>query len=114
MVQLGYFTLDTPDIDRARIFYAALFGWSFDAAASGPAYAHVADSDPPFGFTKVERRSDYPHLYFRVDDIAAACARVTELGGKAAMPAESVSGLSAVVCDDQGTSFSLWQAAEGY
>ena len=33
---------------------------------------------------------------------------------KAAVPAESPSGLSAVVCDDQGVSFSLWQAAEGY
>jgi len=26
MVQLGYFTVDTPDIDKARAFFSALFG----------------------------------------------------------------------------------------
>lgn len=114
MVQLGYFTLDTPDIDRARAFYGALFGWTFDEGASGPTYAHVADSAPAFGFSKVERKSDYPHLYFRVEDIAATCTRVCELGGRTAMTSESTTGLSVVVSDDQGTSFSLWQPAEGY
>lgn len=114
MVQLGYFTLDTLDIARAKVFYGGLFGWRFDEQASKPTYAHVADSDPAFGFTKVERLGAFPHLYFRVDDIEAACARVVELGGKAAMPSRTDSGLSCSVCDDQGLSFSLWQPAEGY
>ena len=114
MIQLGYFTLDTLDIARAKAFYGALFGWTFDKANSHAAYAHVANSDPACGFTKVERISSASSLYFRVDDIAAMCARVTELGGKAAVPSESPSGLSAVVCDDQGLSFSLWQPAAGY
>lgn len=114
MVQLGYFTLNTGDIGKARAFYGALFGWTFDDEASKSTYAHVKDSDPPFGFVKSERPASEPNLYFRVDDIAAACARVTELGGKAAMPAESATGLSVVVADDQGVSFSLWQPAEGY
>lgn len=113
MIQLGYFTIDTPDVDKARAFYGALFGWRFDEGASGPTYAHVADSEPAFGFTKVERAGAFPNLYFRVDDIAGVCARVVELGGKAAVPSESASGLSAVVSDDQGVSFSLWQAAPG-
>ena len=86
MIQLGYFTLDTPDVEKARAFYAGLFGWRFDETASSPTYAHVAGSDPAFGLTKGENKT-FPNLYFRVDDIHAACARVTELGGKAAMPA---------------------------
>ncbi len=113
MIQLGYFTLDTPDIGKARAFYAALFGWTFDEAASGPTYAHVADSDPPFGFTKAERASQLPHLYFRVEDVDALCKRVTELGGKAAVPSDSATGRSVVVSDDQGVSFSLWRPAAG-
>lgn len=112
MIQLGYFTLDTPDVDKARAFYSALFGWRFDEESSHPTYAHVADSQPPFGLCKGER-SAFPHLYFRVPDIKAACDRVVELGGKAAIPAESASGLSAVVSDDQGVSFSLWQPGPG-
>ena len=114
MIQLGYFTVDTPDIDKARAFFGALFGWSFDEAASGPTYAHVADSNPPFGFTKAERASQLPHLYFRVEDVDALCKRVTELGGKAAVPSDSATGRSVVVSDDQGVSFSLWQPAAGY
>ena len=113
MIQLGYFTIDTPDIDKARAFYGAVFGWTFDEASSHPTYAHVADSDPPFGFTKVERAKDFPHLYFRVDDVEALCERIVAHGGKAAVPSESRSGLTAVVEDDQGVSFSLWQAAPG-
>lgn len=114
MVNLGYFTIDTPDVAKARAFYGALFGWTFDEDASKPTYAHVADSNPPFGFTKVERASGAPNLYFRVDDIDAVCKRVTELGGKAAVPSESASGRSCAVSDDQGVSFSLWQPKAGY
>jgi len=114
MVQLGYFTIDTQDIDKARAFYGGLFGWTFDEAASSPTYLQVADSRPPFGFVKVERAKDFPHLYFRVDDVNALCERVAELGGKAAVPSESRSGLTAVVSDDQGVSFSLWQPAAGF
>jgi predicted enzyme related to lactoylglutathione lyase len=114
MVQLGYFTIDTQDIDKARAFYGGLFGWTFDEAESTPTYLHVAGSQPPFGFTKVERAKDFPHLYFRVDDVSALCERVAELGGKAAVPSESRSGLTAVVSDDQGVSFSLWQPAPGF
>jgi predicted enzyme related to lactoylglutathione lyase len=113
-VQLGYFTLDTADVGKAKAFYGALFGWTFDEDASRSTYAHVKDSDPPFGFVKAERPASETNLYFRVDDIAATCARLTELGGKASIPAESATGLSAVVCDDQGVSFSLWQAAGGF
>ena len=49
-----------------------------------------------------------------VDDVDAVCKRVTELGGKAAAPADSASGRSAVVSDDQGVSFSVWQPAPGF
>jgi predicted enzyme related to lactoylglutathione lyase len=113
MVQLGYFTLDTLDIEKAKAFYGALFGWRFDSDASSPTYAHVADSDPAFGFSKVERAREFTHLYFRVEDVDVLCDRVTELGGKAAIPSDSASGRSAVVSDDQGVSFSLWRPAAG-
>ncbi|MFN3816112.1 VOC family protein [Brevundimonas sp.] len=109
--ELGYFTLDTPDIDRARAFYGGLFGWTFDEASSHETYAHVADAGIPFGFVKGERK-DYSHLYFRVDDIDALCVRISEMGGKCAVPADSRSGKSVTACDDQGISFGLWQPPE--
>ena len=112
--RLGYFTIDTPDVAKAKAFYSGLFGWAFDEAASHPTYAHVAGIDnPAFGIRKGERK-DFPHLYFEVEDITAACARVVELGGKAAIPAQSDSGMSVAVSDDQGVSISLWQPASDY
>jgi predicted enzyme related to lactoylglutathione lyase len=114
MIQLGYFTLDTQDMDKARAFYGGLFGWTFDEDQSSPNYLHVAGSEPPFGLTKVERPKDFTHLYFRVDDVGALCERVAQLGGKAAVPSESRSGRTALVSDDQGVSFSLWQPAPGF
>jgi predicted enzyme related to lactoylglutathione lyase len=112
MIQLGYFTLDTPDLDKARAFYGGLFGWAFDEAASHETYAHVADSEPPFGLRKGECKV-FTHLYFRVEDIDALCLKAVSLGGKAEVPAESGSGISVSIRDDQGVSFSLWQAAPG-
>ena len=114
MIQLGYFTIDTADIAKARAFYSALLGWSFDEAISGPTYAHVAGSKPAFGFTKAERPGQFPHMYFRVDDVDALCRRAVELGGKAAVPSDSSTGRSVVICDDQGVSFSLWQPGPGF
>ena len=114
MIQLGYFTIDTEDLDKARAFYAALFGWTFDKAQSHLTYAHVAGGQPSFGFVKVERPKNNEHLYFRVEDVDGLCERVSDLGGKAAVPSDSGSGRTAVVSDDQGVSFSLWQPAPGF
>jgi len=114
MIQLGYFTIDTHDVAKARAFYSALPGWTFDEAISGPTYAHVAGSKPAFGFTKAERPGQFPHMYFRVDDVDALCRRAVELGGKAAVPSDGSTGRSVVVSDDQGVSFSLWQPGPGF
>ena len=114
MIQLGYFTIDTENLEKARAFYSALFGWAFDEAQSHPAYAHVAGGQPSFGFIKVERAKNNEHLYFRVDDVDALCERVVDRGGRAAVPSDSESGRTAVVSDDQGVSFSLWQPAPGF
>lgn len=109
--RLGYFVIETPDVEKAKAFYAALFGWTFEAGASSPTYAHVqasgAEGEAAFGLVKGEKK-DFSHLYFQVTDVDAACKRVSELGGRAAMPSDSASGRSAIVCDDQGVSFALW------
>jgi Predicted enzyme related to lactoylglutathione lyase len=112
-VQLGYFTLATPDIDRARAFYAALFDWTFAVDPGHPTYAHVTGSNPPFGFVLAEAAPDQPNLYFRVTDIGAVCERAVSLGGRAMDMVQTVTGFSCVCTDDQGVSFSLWQAAPG-
>lgn len=109
--RLGYFFFETPDLEKAKAFYGGLFGWTFDEDWSNPAYAHVkaagAAGETHFGVVKGEKK-DFSHLFFQVPDVDAACERVVQLGGRAAIPSDTPSGRNVVACDDQGVSFGLW------
>lgn len=107
--ELGYFALPVADLEKGRAFYAGLFGWRL---AAGEQYAHIENTTPPGGL--VRKAGDTAQIWFRVDDIRAAAARVQELGGEASEPSESASGWHCDCRDDQGTRFSLWQPAPGY
>jgi PhnB protein len=115
--ELGYWTLNVPDVARGRAFYGALLGWAIDAPgpdSSGThTYAHVHNTKVPMGL------HDGPGgaretLYYRVDDLAATTARVLELGGEVLEVQEYASGGNARCRDDQGIEFQLWQPAPGY
>lgn len=112
IVEPGYFTISVEDLDKAIEFYSGLFGWEFEAEEDS-IYAHVANTEFPFGFVE-DGAQDVSNLYFRVEDIDLMIDRVYELGGEAREVMESESGLSVPCADNQGTRFSLWQPAEGY
>jgi len=112
-VELGYLTLSVKDLERAKVFYGELFGWEFEAGASGPGYAHVKNTALPMGLTNNGPLAA-ANLYFRVPDLAAAESRVRELGGSIVSEYNSPTGDGALCRDDQGTEFSLWQPAPGF
>jgi uncharacterized protein len=112
---LGYLTLGVPDVDRAAAFYHGLFGWHAEpatpsAAGGGASYRHVTSTALPLGLAD-HHLDDRLHLYFRVDDAAAATARVGDLGGRPGDLGASETGLSTLCHDDQGLVFGLWQPA---
>ncbi len=109
--ELGYFTIPVSDMKRGRAFFGTLFGWQF-APDADDRYAHIGNTAPPGGLHSTEGSS--PQVWFKVDDIQAAVARVRQLGGQAEAPQESPSGWSTACRDDQGTHFNLWQPAPGY
>ena len=106
-VELGYFTLRVKDLERARAFYGALFDWRI---AEG---GHVENTTFPLGVSAGEP-ADASFAYFRVDDIEAMTKRVEELGGVIRDRHDYRTGPNAICADDQGTVFSLWQAAPGF
>ena len=112
-VEVGYLTFATPDTSVASRFYGALFGWETEAGHLGDEYAHVGNTKLPMGMTPGPI-DEAPVLYFRVRDIAAAVARVRDLGGLVVSEATFESGPNAVCRDDQGREFQLWQPAPGY
>jgi predicted enzyme related to lactoylglutathione lyase len=109
--------LITTDLDAAKTFYKAVFGW--DAADQGPpgqppAYTEWKLSDRSIGGMLLKNEqmpADMPPnwgVYFAVSDADAAVAKVQELGGSLFMgPIDMEPGRFAVVCDDQGAVFSV-------
>ncbi len=114
----AWIDLMTPDIDAARAFYQAVFGWEYDAG------------DPEFGGYTTARlgdrmtaglmgqQPDAPampaawNLYFATDNIEADVANAVTSGAKVLYPAMAVGDLGHMAtCEDPtGAAFSFWQA----
>jgi uncharacterized protein len=108
--ELSFFELGVGDMARAREFYGSLFGWEFVEEGEG---ATIETPNIPGGIHPGDEGAS-PYLFFRVDDLDAALARVRELGGEVGGYASSedpdtVSRFGRfVLCrDDQGSSFGL-------
>ena len=112
--------LMTPDIDAARKFYHAVFGWEYDIG------------DPEFGGYTTARlgkrttaglMGNQPgappmpsawSLYFATENIEADVARAVKLGAKVLYPPMVVGEFgSMATCEDPtGAAFSFWQAGQ--
>jgi len=114
-VEPGYITMQTRDLDRARAFYGALFGWQVERGHVEGG-GHIANTRFPMGFLASEEAepSGPVTLYFRVDDIERYARRVEELGGRVLARSEHPSGGGAECVDDQGFRFDLLRPAPGY
>jgi uncharacterized protein len=110
--QMVHVEIPAGDTAKARDFWGGLFGWQFQAMEGSPTEYHMTRfSDTQGGaIMESEGGASGPRVYFDVDDINAATAKVNELGGKAADPAPVPSmGWFAVCKDNGGNEFGLWQ-----
>jgi predicted enzyme related to lactoylglutathione lyase len=105
--------LATPDLDAAQAFYSGLFGWTTQPFEGSPTpYLMIQSGDRVNGGMRpLDPPQLPPHwlVYFAVDDLDAALARVEEHGGtKHAGPIELPMARIAVVADPQGAMFALY------
>ncbi len=109
---IAYLTLLVPDGERAARFFGALFGWELEPGYRPGAF-HISSITPPAG---IDTGAVDPaiRLFFRVDDIEAAAARVRELGGQVLAMGDNESGGNAECVDDQGLRFDLIRPRPGY
>jgi hypothetical protein len=112
--------LATRDINTAKDFYKAVFGWVGDTNAfEGTTYTEWKLDDRSVG-GMIQIDEDWPDeipshwiVYFHVDDCDVAAARAEELGGKVAVPPTDIPpGRFAVISDPQEAMFSIIQPAE--
>lgn len=107
--------LGVPDLRRALDFYAAVFGWEYDAGPAATdgytiarlrnkAVAGIAAAEPDPGGT-------WWTVYFATADCAAAVARAEAAGATVVVPTDEVPdrGTLAVLRDSVGAPFGLWQ-----
>jgi uncharacterized protein len=110
--QMVHVEIPAGDTAKAREFWGGLFGWQFQAFDGSPTEYHMTQFSDTQGGAITEADGDKrgPRVYFDVDDINAATARVSELGGNGgqAMPVPSM-GWFAVCADSEGNEFGLWQ-----
>jgi uncharacterized protein len=132
---LNFNDLNTRDVEGAKAFYGAVFGWETLALEGGfqmwtlPGYGdHLEESDPdirkrnaeldaPVGFEDVvaslapipEDQPDVPPHWgvtFAVDDADAVAAKTTELGGTVIVPPLDAPWVRmTLIADPQGATF---------
>jgi uncharacterized protein len=118
-----HFEVPYDDADRARAFYADVFGWSiqpvpefeYNFVQTGP----VGDQGMPtevgyIGGGMFQRQDDVdrPVITIEVDDMTAAVQRVEEHGGTAVGEPMQVGdmGIAGYFTDSEGNLMGLWQS----
>jgi predicted enzyme related to lactoylglutathione lyase len=117
-----HFEVPYDDADRARSFYADVFGWKinsipemqYDIVATGPADDRGMPAEPGYIGGGMGQRGDYmskPVITIAVDDVKEALDRVRANGGTAISEPIPVGdmGIAAYFDDSEGNRMGLWQ-----
>ena len=105
--------LITDNADAATAFYQAVVGLTTEAMdMGGSSYTVLKAGEEMVGGTQAPPMEGIPnhwHVYFAVDNLDAALAKASELGGTVAVPPfDTPIGPMAVLTDPQGAMFSLF------
>lgn len=110
--QMVHVEIPAGNSAKARQFWGSLFGWQFEQYPGPTEYHMTRFSDTQGGaiYAPDPANKRGARVYFDVDDISSATARVNELGGEAgeAMPVPGM-GWFAMCTDTEGNEFGLWQ-----
>jgi uncharacterized protein len=112
--ELSFLELGVEDVERGRAFYEGLFGWRFEPGPSGQGFT-IGTPNVRGGMHGGDRAAA-PYVFFAVDDMEAALARVRELGGlveemdvEGGEDSVAQFGRFKLCRDDQGSPFGLHQ-----
>jgi uncharacterized protein len=121
MNKVVHFEIPADDIAKAQKFYGNVFGWEFKAWSDEYSLAITAKSDAddnPLepgaingGIQKRSHRAKTPTFVIQVDSIDNTLKNIETLGGKVAIPKESIGdmGFYAQFDDPEGNRIGLFQ-----
>ncbi len=108
--------LSTTDLEAAKAFYTALFGWGYkESDNTDMAYTEIQlDGEKQFGgmYKKPPEMSEVPShwiSYVSVDDVDASLEKAVELGGTVAVPAMDIPGTGrfGMITDPTGAAIAM-------
>ena len=108
---LSWTELVTPDVVRARSFYADLLGWEYEVDGGG--YTAIRNGGRPNGGMREQTEQErggpaHWHPYVMVERADDAIRTAERAGGRRLSPPhETVLGRLALVADPQGAAFAL-------
>ena len=116
----AHFAIEADDLERAKKFYARLFGWSFEAWGPPGFYMISAkEGGPPGTFGSLQARQHGKsdgglQCTFAVADVDASAKAVVAAGGTIEMARMTIAtvGHLVTVCDTEGNHFGLMQYDE--
>jgi len=112
--EITHIEFPADDTERAKRFYAAVAGWTFDEVEGFPGY-HMFRSGPASGGAIARRGEMAPQalrIYISVDSLEEAAAAAEASGGTVVEPPTEIGqgmGRFAVVRDTEGNEVGLWQ-----
>ena len=118
-----HFEVPYDDADRARAFYADVFGWNiqqmpefeYNFVSTGPTSDQGMPVEPGYiggGMFQRAEPLNRPVITINVDDMQAALAKVAEHGGAAVGEPMDVGdmGTAGYFTDSEGNLMGLWQS----
>ena len=119
-----HFEIPFEDGDRARGFYADVFGWNimnmpemnYTMVSTGPTDEQGPPSEPGFingGMLQRDAPVGSPVIVVDVEDIDGSLEKIEKLGGSTVLAKQAVAdmGFSAYFKDPEGNLMGLWQTA---
>lgn len=125
--EVGHFEIPADSVERARKFYASVFGWKmnempgmdYTMVATGPAGQDGMPTRPGYvggGITKRGGHVTHPVVTVIVDEIDEAEKTVEKHGGKVLQRKQPIGdgtmGFTAYIKDSEGNIVGLYQAGK--
>lgn len=106
--------LNTPDLDKAKEFYAGLFGWKFEDMAMGPGGIYSTfkpDTGPGGGMMSMAGGNTGWLSYVGVEDIDVATEKAKSLGATVCIGPQEIPnvGWFTMITDPTGCTIAMFQ-----
>ena len=111
MPNIVHFEIPVGDIQRAKTFYANLFGWKIENMPGTDYMIIDPYSLPGGGMTKRTQPGQQIMVNIGVSSVDEYAEKVKKLGGKIIVPKEAVPGKGCfVICmDTENNTFGIWE-----